>query len=88
MIFLHELIKTEMEIRCRRHRTVSLDEYLQRYPELGSADTLPTHLIFEEYRVRHRYGDQPSFETYAHRFPRQCEAVAEARKTEPRGVHL
>ena len=38
LVFLHELIKTEMEIRCRRRKTVSLDEYLQRYPELGSAD--------------------------------------------------
>lgn len=46
LIYLHELIKTEMEIRCRRNKTVLLDDYLRRYPELGAADALPADLIY------------------------------------------
>src|SRR5262249_10867015 len=75
LVYLHELIKTELEIRCRRSKTVSLDEYLRRYPELGAADTLPADLIYEEYRVRHRYGDKPPLDAYRQRFPGQFEQL-------------
>jgi serine/threonine protein kinase len=83
LVFLHELIKTEMEIRCRRSKTVSLDEYLQRYPELGAADRLPAHLIYEEYRVRHRYGDRPALDSYRQRFPQQFEQLQKLEKQDP-----
>jgi serine/threonine protein kinase len=83
LIFLHELIKTEMEIRCRRSKTISLDEYLQRYPELGSADTLPADLIYEEFRVRHRYGDRPALDLYQQRFPAQFEQLKKLEKKDP-----
>jgi hypothetical protein len=83
IVYLHELIKTELEIRCRRNKTVSLDDYVRRYPELGPADTLPPDLIFEEYRVRHRHGDRPPLEAYRQRFPRQFEQLKRLDKTDP-----
>jgi serine/threonine protein kinase len=46
-----------------------LEEYLARFPELGSHADLSTKLIAQEYRVRKEWGDQPSHEEYFRRFP-------------------
>ena len=83
LVYLHELIKTELEIRCRRNKTVSLDEYLRRYPELGAADALPADLVYEEYRVRHRYGDKPPLDVYRQRFPAQYEQLRKLEQKDP-----
>ena len=53
---LHELIKTEMEVRYRRRQNYPLEEFLRRYPELGGPEKLPAGLLYEEYRVRQRHG--------------------------------
>jgi serine/threonine protein kinase len=66
---LVELIKTELEIRWRRRNGVTLDHYLDKFPELGSKDHLPVTLIYEEFRVRQRYGDHVPLESYRDRFP-------------------
>jgi hypothetical protein len=66
---LHELIKIDLEVRCRRGQTVRLEEYVQQYPELGPAARLPASLVYEEYRVRQLYGDKPEVGGYRERFP-------------------
>jgi hypothetical protein len=71
LVFLMELIKTELEIRYRHRQPLALEDYLRRFPELGPADNVPVELIFEEYQVRQRYGDQPRLSVYRDRFPRQ-----------------
>jgi serine/threonine protein kinase len=65
---LFELIKTELEIRWRRNLPITLENYLARFRELGPIHTLPTSLIYEEYRTRCLYGDCPELETYRDRF--------------------
>jgi serine/threonine protein kinase/formylglycine-generating enzyme required for sulfatase activity len=72
---LHELIKTELEIRWRRGLGGELEDYLKKFPELGPAESLPPQLIFEEYRVRQRFGDRPLLNDYRGRFPAQYERV-------------
>jgi serine/threonine protein kinase len=72
---LQELIKTDLEIRWRRAKGVTLDHYLEQFPELGSREQLPPLLIYEEYRVRQRYGDQAPLTVFNQRFPRQFEAL-------------
>jgi serine/threonine protein kinase len=52
-----------------------LEQYVKRIAQLGSLDSLPTELIAEEYRVRHRFGDRPSHAEYAARFPRHGRTV-------------
>jgi formylglycine-generating enzyme required for sulfatase activity len=69
--FLHELIKTELEIRYRRGQPLTLEGYLERFPELGPSRSLPAALIYEEYRVRQLYGDRPELATYRERFLKQ-----------------
>jgi tRNA A-37 threonylcarbamoyl transferase component Bud32 len=45
-----------------------LDDYLRKFPELGRLEALPSELIGEEYRVRHRWGDRPGHEEFLARF--------------------
>ena len=66
---LQELIKTDLEVRCRRGLPVALEDYAARFPELGSARDLPAVLIYEEYRVRTLFGDRPPLTAYCDRFP-------------------
>jgi hypothetical protein len=74
-IVLQELIKSELEIRWRRGHRVDLDYYLTQAPELGSRGALAPDLIYEEYRVRHRYGDKAALSAYQVRFPGQYEEL-------------
>jgi serine/threonine protein kinase/formylglycine-generating enzyme required for sulfatase activity len=46
----------------------ALEDYLNCYPILGTAETAPAELIVEEYRVRCLWGDHPSQEAYLKRF--------------------
>ncbi|MCI0456989.1 MAG: bifunctional serine/threonine-protein kinase/formylglycine-generating enzyme family protein [Gemmataceae bacterium] len=82
-IALVELVKTDMEIRCRRGLAATLEDYLARLPELGSATALPVRLIYEEYRVRHLFGDKPPLNTYQGRFPSQFPALQKLLDDQP-----
>jgi hypothetical protein len=52
-----------------------LDDYLARYPELGSVARAPLDLVGHEYRVRCRWGDRPTHEEFLARFPGHGEAL-------------
>ncbi len=77
---LEELVQIDLEYRWRRvtaPRTghlppqPRLEDYAVCYPELGPVERLSPELIAEEYRVRQRWGDRPSPDEYAARFPQQ-----------------
>lgn len=68
---LEELVKTDLEIRRNRGQPITLDFYLEKYPELGNERTLPARLIFEEYLVLRRFGEPVDLEHYRRRFPDQ-----------------
>src|SRR5262249_20396284 len=70
-VALLELIKTDLEARWRRNQIIGMEAYLEKFPELGAAADLEPLLIYEEYRVRHRYGDKPALAGYERRFPHQ-----------------
>ena len=57
-----------------------LEDYLERYPELGPWEQWSTELIANEYRTRHRWGDRPCHQEYVERFPQRERAVCEALK--------
>jgi serine/threonine protein kinase len=80
---LCELVKTEMEVRYRQGHGVWLDEFCERYPELGGREGLPADLIYEEYRVRRLYGDRPDLGSYRERFPSQFEQVQQLVRQNP-----
>jgi serine/threonine protein kinase len=66
---LQELIKSDLEIRWRQGQPYPLEKYLERFPDLGTPDTVSPQLIYEEYVIRQRYGDRPTVESYQARFP-------------------
>lgn len=84
VVVLHELVKTEIEIRWRRGLPTSLDHYLERLPELGKAQDLPAALVFEEFRVRQQYGDKPPLAAYKVRFPNQFAELEKLHNEDPR----
>jgi serine/threonine protein kinase len=75
LVFLHELIKTDLEIRWRRGRGRVLEFYLRKFPELGPAANLPASLIHEEFRLRQRYDPKVQLTVYQLRFPGQFNDV-------------
>src|SRR4051812_5362357 len=80
---LLELIKVDLECRWRHSQPVVLDYYLDRFPDLGKARDLPAKLVFEEYRVRHLWGDKPPLTLYQTRFPAQFEQLQRYLSDEP-----
>jgi hypothetical protein len=81
-VALSELIKAELEIRWRRGQEVRIESYLNDFPELQVVGTLPP-LIYEEYRVRHLYGDKPQVTAYQERFPTDYEEVVRLVQEQP-----
>ncbi|MDA1049163.1 MAG: hypothetical protein O3C40_01615 [Planctomycetota bacterium] len=46
-----------------------LEDYWQRFGIVKSDDRIATDLLANEYRIRRRYGDNPTREEYLQRFP-------------------
>lgn len=68
---LLELICIDLEFCWRSSETtqsVTLEKYVEEFPELISLERLPLELISEEYRVRWRWGDRPSHAEFLSRF--------------------
>src|SRR5262249_56461089 len=74
-VALEELVKTDLQIRCRARRFRPLEDYYAQFPELGEARSAPAALVFEEYYARHLYFDQPPLDGYRERFPDSFEAL-------------
>ncbi len=55
-----------------------LEDYLDRFPEMGSRESLPVDCIAAEYYVRQVYGDRPARTEYAQRFATRSEEVTRA----------
>jgi serine/threonine protein kinase len=66
---LHEFIKIDLEHAWKSGRKATLDDYVNRFPELGGTQQLPAHLVYEEFRVRQSQGDRPDPGSFFSRFP-------------------
>ncbi|GIW78641.1 MAG: hypothetical protein KatS3mg105_0448 [Gemmatales bacterium] len=82
-VVLLELVKTDLEIRWRRGQPAKVEDYLRRFSELGTSDNVSAKLLYEEFRVRHRYGDRPSLDEYKNRFPTVYEEFASLVRDQP-----
>jgi hypothetical protein len=80
---LQELVKTDLEVRCRRGQRVALEDYVKRFPELGAQRALSAKLIYEEYRIRTLFGDRPPLAGYRDRFPHQFAALRQLLQEQP-----
>jgi hypothetical protein len=75
IVALVELVKIDLERQWQQGRPACVEGYLRAYPELGTADTVPTDLIAKEYEVRRQSGAAPQLTTFVKRFPQQAERL-------------
>ncbi len=69
---LAEMVKIDLERQWARGQQISLESYLEQYPELGRADDVSADLIQAEYEVRKQFGAPVALEDYLRRFPHQA----------------
>ncbi len=73
---LVEMVKIDLERQWRRGRQVSLESYIEAFPELGSPGDISADLIKVEYEVRLQFGAPLTLEDYKRRFPHQAAELA------------
>ncbi len=56
-------------------RLPRLEDYLQRFPELGTAEELSVDMVTDEFWAHHHWGDCPSIDEYLRRFGKLCEQL-------------
>jgi predicted Ser/Thr protein kinase len=69
---LIEMVKIDLERRWEHGKQVSLEAYLKKLPELGTADLVPVDLILAECEVRQQFGVPVNLADFTKRFPRQA----------------
>ncbi|MCX7422620.1 MAG: protein kinase [Planctomycetia bacterium] len=70
-----ELVKIDIVKMWRREMETLLESYLERFPELGTADTVTPDLIIAELEARKLAGKPASGREMTARFPQQIAAV-------------
>jgi serine/threonine protein kinase len=73
---LAEMVKIDLERQWRLGRQVSLESYLEEFPELGNPGDVSADLIQAEYEVRRQFGAPATLEDYLRRFPHQAAELA------------
>ncbi len=75
-VALAEMVHVDLERQWQRGNRLSLDAYLDRYPELGSPESVSADLIFAEYLVRRQFGAPAELNEFVRRFPSQADQLA------------
>jgi len=70
------MVKIDLERQWQLGRHVSLESYLDQFPELGSPENVSADLIEAEYEVRRQFGAPLALEDYIRRFPHQAAELA------------
>ena len=68
---LYGMIVIDLDMRYSRQQSITLEYYLEKFPELGSAATVSPELIHEEFAARQRHKQSPALDEYGRRFPNQ-----------------
>ena len=72
---LCEMVKIDLERQWGLGNRLSLETYLQEYPELGNPADVSADLIQAEYEVRKQFGAAADLDDYARRFPAQVDEL-------------
>jgi WD40 repeat protein/serine/threonine protein kinase len=75
---LIELVHVELECRLKAGEEARVEEYLQRYPELGRERSVVVELLAAEYQHRRRGEAGVTFDEYGRRFPQHSKDLAPA----------
>jgi len=80
---LTEMVKIDLERQWRSDRLLTVDDYLARFPELGTPETVTVDLIRVELDMRGELGEPLDDQELAMRFPGRVDEIDDA---EPTGV--
>ena len=69
------LAAIDLEMRWQKGDYVRVEEYLEKYPELGTPDNVSVELLLAEYFSHERYESAPDFTAFLSRFPQQADDV-------------
>jgi serine/threonine protein kinase/WD40 repeat protein len=72
---LAELVKIDLERQWHAGGRVRLEDYLRRFPELGSPQSVPADLIQAEYEVCRQFGAPADLADFRRRFPCQADEL-------------
>jgi serine/threonine protein kinase len=75
-LVLVELIKVDLDCRFTRKQPKPIEDYVAEFPELAGPSGTPCDLIFEEFQVRRRHGENVNPEEYFQRFPGRIEELS------------
>ncbi len=70
MVLLTELIRTDLRCRYARGQSPTVAAYLERFPDLGGADTRVLSLIYEEFCLAEERGATIDVDSFCNRYPR------------------
>lgn len=73
---LAEMVAIDLEHQWQRGNRLTLEAYLEKYPELGNAATVSVELILAEYQLRQQFGASVDLQDFARRFHRQAAELA------------
>ena len=73
---LAEMVAIDLEHHWQRGNRLTLEAYLEKYPELGDTATVSVELILAEYQLRQQFGVSVDLQDLARRFPRQAAELA------------
>jgi eukaryotic-like serine/threonine-protein kinase len=76
-LVLVELVKVDLDYRYQRKQPKRIEDYVAEFPELSGPHGVPSDLIFEEYQVRRRAGEQVRSKEYFDRFPNRTNELAQ-----------
>ena len=72
---LAELVKIDLERQWQQGGRVTLNSYLQKYPALGTTESVAADLILAEYEIRRQFKVPVDLDEFIERFPRQEEEL-------------
>lgn len=72
---LVELIKVDIERQWSKGKRLTIEDYLETYPELGTKETVAADLIQAEYEVRRQFGAPAKLTQIIERFPKQAAEI-------------
>jgi len=84
---LCELVRVELEFAWERGQRPSLEDYLNRFPQLAEDPKVLREILFEEYRLRRQAGESPVAEEYQRRFGVDVRDWSDRLPTEANGRH-
>lgn len=79
---LRVLLPLDLDARWRRGHPVLIEQYRERFPELGEMADIPVSVVVAEYLARNQYGDRPRVEDYILRLPHAVPELKKAREAQ------